>query len=133
MPTFEDPAQAAAEAEQALRGLAHATRRFNDPAQIYSVLGSASQAVASLAQALHQIGSFHDRCGSNTTGSRDDPQQAGAAYRASWDLHRAAEMLTGVGKSIDSADQAESTIVYNPQVLEAPGPARSRGSGGLSL
>lgn len=135
MPTFEDPAADAADAEQALRGLAHATRQLNDPAQIYSVLGSASQAVASLAQALHQIGSFHDRCGANATVSLGDPQQAGAAYRASWDLHRAAEMLTSVGKSIDSAHQAESTIVYKPRGLEAPAPApvHGRGSGGLSL
>jgi hypothetical protein len=34
MPTFQDPAANAAEAQQALRGLAHATRTINDPREI---------------------------------------------------------------------------------------------------
>jgi len=48
MPTFEDSAADSAEAQQALLGLAHATRRIVDPTQIYEVLGSLSQAAASL-------------------------------------------------------------------------------------
>ena len=36
MPTFQDPASDAAEAQQALRGLAHATRTINDPRDIYA-------------------------------------------------------------------------------------------------
>ena len=35
MPTFEDPVADADEAQQALRGLAHATRSIDDPRQIY--------------------------------------------------------------------------------------------------
>jgi hypothetical protein len=31
MPTFQDPAADAAQAQHALRGLAHATRTINDP------------------------------------------------------------------------------------------------------
>jgi len=54
MPTFENPSADAAEAQQALRGLAHATRLIDDPRQIYSILGSLSTAAASLAQSLHQ-------------------------------------------------------------------------------
>lgn len=131
MPTFEDPAADATDAEQALRGLAHATRRIDDPSQVYSVLGSLSQAVASLSQALHQIGSFHDAHGAHSAPEPRDPGQAGAAYRASWDLHRAAEMLNSVGKSIDSAHAAEATIVYQPQHFEAP--ARGQATNGLSL
>ncbi len=38
MPTFQDPAADAAEARQALRGLAHATGTINDPREIYAVL-----------------------------------------------------------------------------------------------
>jgi hypothetical protein len=38
VPTFQDPAADAAEAQQALRGLAHATRTINDPREIYAVL-----------------------------------------------------------------------------------------------
>ena len=40
MPTFEDPAADADEAQTALRALAHATRSIDDPRQIYAVLGS---------------------------------------------------------------------------------------------
>ncbi|AXT85092.1 hypothetical protein C6I20_07775 [Aeromicrobium sp. A1-2] len=120
MPTFENPAVDATEAEQALRGLVHATRRIDAPSQIYGVLGSLSQAVASLSQALHQIGSFHDEHGARTDATIIDPRQTGAAYRASWDLHRAAEMLTSVGKSIDSAHTSEATIIYQPRHLAAP-------------
>ena len=60
MPTFNDPVADAAEAQQSLRGLAHATRTIDDPTQIYSVLGSLSAAAASLEQSLHQLASFHD-------------------------------------------------------------------------
>jgi len=38
VPTFQDPAADAAEAQQALRGPAHATRTINDPREIYAVL-----------------------------------------------------------------------------------------------
>jgi hypothetical protein len=38
MPTFQDPTADATEAQQALDGLAHATRTINDPREIYAVL-----------------------------------------------------------------------------------------------
>jgi hypothetical protein len=38
MPMFQDPTADVAEAQQALRGLAHATRTINDPREIYAVL-----------------------------------------------------------------------------------------------
>ncbi len=61
MPTFENPAADADEAQTALRGLAHATRSIEDPRQVYSVLGSLTSAVESLRQSLHQLAAFHDR------------------------------------------------------------------------
>ena len=39
MPTFQNPTADAAEASEALRGLAHATRTFENPADPYTVLG----------------------------------------------------------------------------------------------
>lgn len=56
MPTFEDPAADADEAQQSLRGLAHATRSIHDPNDIYPTLGSLSRAAASMSQSLHQLG-----------------------------------------------------------------------------
>ena len=38
MPTFHDPAAYTAEAQQALRGLAHATRTIDSPQENYAVL-----------------------------------------------------------------------------------------------
>jgi hypothetical protein len=131
MPTFDNPAADASEAEQALRGLAHATRRIEDPSQIYGVLGSLSRATASLSQALHQLGSYHDNHGARADATIVDPKQTGAAYRVSWDLHRAGEMLASIQKSIDSAHQSEATIVYpNPVTASRPS---GRSHDGLSL
>lgn len=131
MPTFANPATDAAEAEQALRGLAHATRRIEDPSQIYGVLGSLSQATASLSQALHQLASHHDKHEARADATIIDPKQTGAAYRVSWDLHCAAEMLTAIQKSIDSAHQSEATIVYQSPVSASRSPGRDHD--GLSL
>ncbi|TSD65735.1 hypothetical protein [Aeromicrobium piscarium] len=131
MPTFDNPTTDASEAEQALRGLAHATRRIEDPSQIYGVLGSLSRATASLSQTLHQLGSYHDNHGARADATIVDPKQTGAAYRVSWDLHRAGEMLTSIQKSIDSAHQSEATIVY-PSPVTASRPS-SRSHDGLSL
>lgn len=114
MPTFEDPAADAAEAQQALRGLAHATRSIDDPREIYSVLGSLSAAAASLRQALHQIASFHDSPARKATWVAGD-SRAGrvASFQVSWELHRAGEILKHVAETIDHAHEAEATIVYD--------------------
>lgn len=131
MPTYEVPTVDAEEAAQALRGLAHATRRIEDPSQIYDVLGSLSQATASLSQALHQLGSYHDNHGARAEATIVDPKQTGAAYRVSWDLHRAGDMLASIQKSIDSAHQSEATIVYPAPVSTSRPTGRSHD--GLSL
>lgn len=134
MPTFEDPAVDAAEAQQALRGLAHATRTSDDPRQVYAVLGSLSPVAASLAQTLHQIAYVHDGPARKTawvTGS----YQAGrrAAYHVSWELHRAGEVLRQVAESIDHAHEAEATIAYDhrdfPSLTDASRPSADRGFG----
>ncbi|MCB8045315.1 hypothetical protein JM654_17645 [Microbacterium oxydans] len=39
MPTFNDPTADAEEARQALRGLAHATIRIDDPDKLYGIVG----------------------------------------------------------------------------------------------
>jgi len=43
MPTFFDATADAAEASEALWGLAHASRTFDQPAQMYGVIGDLSQ------------------------------------------------------------------------------------------
>ena len=114
MPTFAKPSVNADEAAAALRGLAHATRAIDDPTQIYSVLGSLSHGLASLEQALHHLGQFHDGAGRKRT-SMSAATRAGRAaeYKESWELHRAAEMVHQVAAGLDRAHEIEATIAYD--------------------
>jgi hypothetical protein len=61
MPTFDDAVADAAEASEALRGLAHASRTFDQPAQMYGVIGDLSSGIRSLRQSLEQIADAHER------------------------------------------------------------------------
>ena len=61
MPTFFDSTADAAEASEALRGLAHASRGFDQPAEMYGVIGDLSSGMRSLRQALDQIADVHER------------------------------------------------------------------------
>ena len=61
MPTFFDSTADAAEASEALRGLAHASRTFNQPAQMYGVIGDLSSGMRSLHQVLEQLADVHER------------------------------------------------------------------------
>ena len=135
MPTFEAPAADAAEAQLALRGLAHATRSVKDPAELYSVLGSLSVALQSLEQSLHQLAALHDGARGPrevVNGSRREGRAAG--YQVAWDLHRAGEIVRQVGRVIDHAHEVEATIGYELDALQGlPEPARPVAERGLGL
>lgn len=133
MPMFENPAADADEVQTALRALAHATRSIDDPRQIYSVLGSLTSAVASLSQSLHQIAAFHDGRQRQTEWvPTDSPKARSAAYRVSWDLHRAGEMVRQIGDVIANAHEAEAMLAYHREFPEPP-LSRSSADHGLSL
>lgn len=114
MPTFSDAAVDAAEAQQALRGLAHATRSIDHPRDIYPVLGSLSSALASLEQSLHQLAVFHDGPARKRQSVGDEQAGRTASHQVSWELHRAGEILRQVAESIDQAHEVEATIAYHP-------------------
>jgi hypothetical protein len=119
MPTFESPATDADEAQQSLRGLAHATRSITDPHDIYPTLGSLSRAAASMSQSLHQLASFHDEPARKTGWAPENSAGArSAAYRVSWELHRAGEMLRQVAETIDHAHEAEAILAYHREFPE---------------
>ena len=61
MPTFHDPLADAAEASEAIRGLAHASRVFDGPADTYTVFGDLTAAMRSLRQVLDQLAATHLR------------------------------------------------------------------------
>ena len=114
MPTSSRPSTDAEAASQALRGLAHTTRSIDDPAQIHAVLGSLSQGLASLEQALHQLGQFHDQPARKRDWITGDPRTGRAAsYQVSWELHRAAEVVHQVATGLDRAHEVEATIDHD--------------------
>lgn len=78
MPTFFD---STADASEVLRGLAHASRGFDEPAQMYGVVGELSSAMRSLRQVLDQLADVHER---ETERAFDDAgdHEAGGAGRA---------------------------------------------------
>jgi hypothetical protein len=135
VPTFDDAAADAAEAQQALRGLAHATRTIDDPGQIYAVLGSLSTAAASLEQSLHQLGAFHDGPARTRAWLNGDERAGRAASdQVSWELHRAGEILRQVAAALDRAHQMAAQIGYDHRnVPPLPEPTRSTASPGLTL
>jgi hypothetical protein len=94
MPTFHDPITDAAEASEALRGLAHASSVFARPADMYRVLGDLSASLRHLHQIVEQVAANHeqripyafDDAGSHETGVR-------YALDAAEQLRRAARLL----------------------------------------
>ncbi|OKL51467.1 hypothetical protein [Buchananella hordeovulneris] len=69
MATFVDPVADAAEAYEGLRGMAHATRAFEEPADTYRVLSEVSGSVRLLRQVLDQLSPARtDHCGIGVIG-----------------------------------------------------------------
>lgn len=135
MPTFNDPLADADELREAVRGLAHATRKVEDPTLVHPVLGSISSALASLSQSLHQLGEFHDGPTRKQACTNGDPHaERAASYRESWELHRAAEMIHQVAECVDCAHEIEATITYDIHDYPSFAPVqRSSRQPGMSL
>lgn len=114
MPTSNDPVADADELQEAVRGLAHATRTIDDPTAIYAVLGFISSALASLSQSLHQLGEIHDGPTRKQAWMNGDANAGRAAsYGESWELHRAAEVIHQIAEGVDRAHEIEATIAYD--------------------
>lgn len=124
MPTFNSPTADAAEASEALRGLAHASRVLENPADTYPVLGDLLAGVRSLRQVLDQLATAHAR---NQVRAYDDAGNQGAgashALAAASELQQAAVLLDGVHDRVDTAMGASGRIAWRPAPSEA-GPAR---------
>lgn len=94
MPTFNDPIADAAEASEALRGLAYASRVFDQPGDMYRVLGDLSVSLRHLHQIVEQVAANHE---TKLLFAFDDAgsHEAGARYAldASDRLHQAARLL----------------------------------------
>lgn len=125
MPTFENPTADAMEASEALRGLAHATRTFDNPADTYAVLGDLLGGMRSLRQVLDQLATAHvshrvrahDDAGSQTAGSI-------SALAAANELQRAVALLDGVHDRLDAAMSQSGRIAWHEAPAEAPPASR---------
>lgn len=114
MPTFYDPGADASEASEALRGLAHATRTFENPQDLYGVLSDLLSGVRSLKQVLDQLATapvenrpraFDDH-GDQVIGSKD-------ALAAAAELHQAATLIGQAEERLDSAAGAASRVAWH--------------------
>ena len=126
MPTFHDPGADAGEASEAFRGLAHATRTFESPQDLYGVLGDLLSGVRSLKQVLDQIAAAHIKNrprafndhGDHSVGSKD-------ALAAAAELHQAATLIDQVEERLVTATSAASRVAWHEvPASEAPTVAR---------
>lgn len=125
MPTFQNPTADAAEASEALRGLAHASRVFEDPADTYAVLGDLLAGVRSLRQVFDQLATAHV---THRVRAYDDAgdQAAGAtnALTATAELQQAATLVDAVHDRVDAAMAASGRISWHPESTETPSVSR---------
>ncbi len=126
MPTFNDPIIDASQAQQSLRGLAHATRDIPHPADTYPVLGDLLGGVRSLRQVLDQLAATHLRFRS-VAHDDDGNHQAGetAALAAADELHQAGTLLDQVQARLDQAMQHSGRIAWH-EAPSGPTPAQER-------
>lgn len=114
MATFSDPAADANDASEAFRGLAHASRQFAHPSDMYKVIGDLLASTRSLQQVLDQLAETHvalrnraaDDHGDPVTGTRD-------AFTAADHLREAAKLVSQVEDRLDSASQAAGRIAWH--------------------
>lgn len=116
MPTYENPVTDAAEAYEALRGLAHATRSWDEPADTYRVIGEVVAGVRCLRQVLDQLAHVHLRHQDQV--STDDGDRAAgavAALSAADGFHQAASFVDQAHDQLGAAFIQSGKIVWRPQ------------------
>lgn len=116
MPTFSDPRKDSLEASSALRGLAHASRVFDDPADTYPVIGDLLGGVRALEQTFRQLREAHLV---HLVRAHDDAGDRGAGFAEATaavdELERAAELLDEVEEAVDAALGHSGRIAWLPE------------------
>lgn len=113
MPTFDDPGADAGEASEALRGLAQATRTFENPQDLYGLIGDLLSGVRSLKQVLDQLAIAHaenrprafDDHGDHTIGSED-------TLAAAAELHQTATLIDQAEERLDASVPQRAVRVH---------------------
>lgn len=115
MPTFNDPSADAAEAREALRGLAHASRRIDNPDELYGIVGELLAATRSLEQSFIQLGGAsltHQARAAHDDGDRN--VGAADAWAAADALRQAARNLSAAETFLDQASGHLGRIAWQP-------------------
>ncbi|WP_201791517.1 hypothetical protein [Aeromicrobium sp. PE09-221] len=116
MPTFHDPLADAAEASEALRGLAHASRVFDDPADTYRVFGDLVAGVRSLRHVLDQLADTHFNARDRAFDDDGNPAAgAASALAAADELHQAGTLLDQAYDRLDAAFSHSGRIAWHPE------------------
>src|SRR5690625_2122325 len=104
MPTFNDPTADAEEARQALRGLAHASQRIEDPDKLYGIVGELLGATRAVEQSLIQLaGASLTHQGSAAHDDGDRNLGAADAWAAADALQQAARHVSAAESVLDQA------------------------------
>lgn len=115
MPTYTDPRRDSVEASVALRGLAHASRALENPADTYIVLGDLLDSVRSLRQVLDQLAEAHVRHRARAHDDDGDHEIGEAdALAAADDLHQTGTLLDDVEMCVDAAMTHSGRIAWHP-------------------
>lgn len=115
MPTFNDPAADAREAAEAMRGLAHATQRVDQPAQMYAVIGDLQATARSLQQVLDQLAHAHMAHLERATNDLGDYQIGSADAFATADaLGDTASFIDQAHERLNQAQSHAGRIAWQP-------------------
>ncbi len=115
MPTFSNPVADAADAREAARALAHATRTFAEPADTYLVVGDLLGTLRSLEQVLEQVAAMHVL--HQDIAFLDSGDRSGGlieADAAATALRRAAALVGQAERAVDEASQHSGRIAWHP-------------------
>lgn len=116
MPTFDNPTADATEASEALRGLAHASRVFDRPADMYGVIGDLASAMRSLHQVLGQLATAYEtKTAFASTDSGDHEVGGRDALTAADELRHAARLLDASYDRLATGFVAAGRIAWHSQ------------------
>ena len=119
MPTFYDPEKDAAEAAEAIRGLAHATQHVEDPNMLYPVIGEMLATTRRLGQVLDQLATAHQRHADRAaTDDGDRAAGAGFASEAATALKEASAHVDQADTILDRALNRAGRIAWQPEASD---------------
>lgn len=114
MPTFFDSTADATEASEALRGLAHASRTFDQPAQTYGVIGDLSSGMRSLKQVLEQLADAHERKAAHAFDDGRDASGVRDALTTADELRESARLVDQASDRLAKGFASAGRIAWGP-------------------